>query len=216
MGRWLLTLLTGFLVCVAMRGETQAQSSIHAGVSIPVGDFALADSVYGGYAQTGISVSIETHKKSIFGSEIGVSALLSYHPVDGDAVLRTHRNIFAGSRLDPGSWFLLWPMMSLGYTVRLSSDVSVYGKGLGGILFGASPDMTVISGGVAFTQNMALVISGSYGASAGIQVGRFDLNGQYLFARPEYDINIQGQGTSTAGRSLYVTTTFQVLLGYRI
>jgi hypothetical protein len=191
----------------------EGQSKVVGGVSFPVGEFAGVDSVTGGYARTGFAIGIETRAPFYLGSEIGLVALLNYHPVNGDEFLRTHRNIFRDSHLDEGEWILFWPMVSLGYTLPVSPQLNFYAHGLGGILFGASPDMTVNTGGVQYTQNMALVISAAYGGTIGTTIGRVDCNVRYLVSRPEYDINIQGQGTSTERRSLYVTKTFQLLVG---
>jgi hypothetical protein len=213
-GRWLASIVIGILLSLFPSAIITAQTTIYAGLSIPKGDFALVDSASGGYARTGISIGIESRRRFYLGSEIGVQVLISYHPVDGDGVLHTHRNIFSGSHIDPGSWTLIWPMASLGYTFSLTHSVKLYIKGLGGAFFGASPDMTVNSGGMAFTQNMALTVSTGYGASTGIRAGRFELNARWLTANPEYDINVQGQGTSTENRSLYSTSTIQVLVGY--
>ncbi len=193
-----------------------AQVKAAAGLSLPVGDFAGADSATGGYANTGISVGIETQTKFYFGSELGFSVLVSYHPVDVDGVVATHRNILPGSHIENASWVLVWPMAGLGYSMPVAKSVRIFARGLGGVLFGASPDLTVRVGGTLFTQNMAFVVTAAYGGSAGFTVGRIGADVRFLYARPEYSINVQGGGTSTERRSLYVTSTVQLLVTYTL
>jgi hypothetical protein len=196
-------------------GSARGQSKLFLGVSFPVGDFASTDSAVGGFAKSGYCLGAEITTKFWYDLEIGLSGLFSYHPVDKEAMVRSNRSIPPGSPIEAGPWLLIWPTGSVGYTLPLSQNTAVYLRGHGGFLYGVTPEITVDQGGTKFTQNIALKWTFAKGLGAGVSINnQYDIGFRILSAEPDYDINVQGGGTSTQRRTTYSTTTIQLLLGY--
>lgn len=190
------------------------QSSIFGGMSFPIKHFAATDSATGGFAKTGFSVGAEIISKFYFGSEIGLSGILSYHPFDKIAYLKSRPHLPTESPIEAVPWLLIWPLGSLGYSFSLNKNVRSYARGHGGVFYGIFPEITVVERGTKFTQNMAIKITWGWGVGTGLIIfNKIDFGIRYLIANPEYDINIQGGGTSTSEKPMQRTKTIQVLLG---
>lgn len=191
-----------------------AQPRIFGGISIPVREFAASDTTTGGSAQLGLMLGVETTTRFFFGTDLGIAGIVNVHPVDEQGLRASRQHIPQGSPMDVGLWILVWPMANLGYTLPVSEEVAMYARAYGGVLFGASPEITVNEHGTLFTQNAALKLSFAYGGGVGYTIWKtLDVAVRFFLSNPEYDINVQGGGTSTTERSRYPTKTLQLSVG---
>ncbi|MDI6765839.1 MAG: hypothetical protein QME52_03340 [Bacteroidota bacterium] len=190
------------------------QTCVFGGMSLPIGNFASTDSATGGFAKKGYAIGAEKISRFYFGSEIGLSGILCYHPYDKIALIKSQPHLPPESPIEAGPWLLIWPMGSLGYSFSLNQNVISYARGHGGVFYGIYPEITVVERGTKFTQNMAIKFTWGWGIGCGLIIyEKIDFGVRFLAARPEYDLNTQGGGTSTSKKPTQQTEIIIVYLG---
>ena len=204
------------LFLLSLHHSSIAQTKIFGGVSVPISDFASIDSVSGGFAKTGFSIGAEYTSKSFLGSEMGISCIVGYYPINLAALANNRLRLRPGSPVESGAWILIWPQASLGYRYPLSNIVTMFGRGYGGLFYGVYPEVTIIDAGVTrYTQNLSIKLAFGWGAGIGVAINKkYDLEIRFLSSRPDYDLNTAGGNLLTTETSTIDTKTIQIMVGY--
>ena len=202
--------------------EVQHNLGILGGVSLPVGELGATTGGKAGLATTGFCAGLEYTCEASRNFSIGLAGLLTSNSLDEEKVGSASRSYLPGSNMDAGSWFLIWIVGEIGFTVPLSPSSSFYARGLLGGLFGNSPELTLtysgVHGSVKATQSSASTEAFAFGAATGVVVAnRVDIGLRFVTAEPEYDITAQASsGTQTAtssGKLKQPTSVLQIAIG---
>jgi hypothetical protein len=188
-------------------GRSGSGIDVFVGVSIPVGDLAtlgadggkaIGGFAFGGDASLGLFPAVAWVSSVVVSiNSLDLTTWLQGSGVSGDAT----------------SWTLVWAMTGLKFFVEVSPDVGVFAFGMGGVLFGSSPRITLKTETVSATQNPASTSVFGFGVGAGVNLYPVTLSVRYSSGQPEYDVSVTSSAGSASGKVKQPTSCFQFTCG---
>jgi len=184
---------------------------------MPAGDFSSTSSAREGFAKLGFSVGAEFYAEIYENWEAGLGGAFSVNGLDAAELQRQAQSSNPGSKVDAGSWQLLWVMGGVGFKFPVSKTIGVYGRGNGGLLFGRLPDITVTGGSATTHTSSTSATTSALGLSLGVLIDRsYDLGFSYFSAEPEYHVFVTSENNSLNASLKQPTTNILLTLGYNL
>ncbi|MBI1806576.1 MAG: hypothetical protein HYR76_05940 [Ignavibacteria bacterium] len=182
--------------------------SLRAGVAAPTGNFAATDST-GGAAQTGFLLGGNLRLAVDLTLDWMTDVTMSFNSVNVQAV-----SVPAGFTADFGSWFSIWALTDIRTKMPVSPNVSFFGTGQLGFLFGNSPELTLSGNGGRATVASASATSFAYGLGGGVLIeNKFTVGVRFVHSEPEYTLHASGTGGTVSAKAKQSTSMMQVTAG---
>jgi hypothetical protein len=182
-------------------------------MAIPLGDFSATTGTNAGFAKFGFTFGAE------YSHPIGNSAFwlttvtFSYNSID-EQEYRRAAGFSSAVSLDIGSYSTICPVTGLGFLAPISPDVSFYGVGQMGVLFGTTPEGTAKAGSASISVSSGSGSSFAYTFGAGIRTSKnIGIGVRYLSGKPKYKVTTSGGGYSLNSEYEQSTSIIQIMAG---
>src|SRR6185369_5055581 len=144
--------------------------TLFAAAAFPTDWFAATeyDNPRSGYGATGVSFGLEYMYGFAEHFDAGLCGVFSHIPVNTTVLYAQINNLHPGADLTSNAWDLWWLMPEIGYRVQVLPVMTLYIRGMGGLLGGYAPEITQTISGVKKTLKSGSTLTYSYGAAIGI------------------------------------------------